>query len=214
MQVISFTGRSNSGKTLTIEALVRHWKAQGLRVGVLKHCPKGYQLDHEGKDSARVYGAGADVVGVAGPDECAVRWRSHGGMDPLALVERAFPSDLEVVVLEGFRAAPVPHVVVLEARERIPVDGADVGVVAWVHPFASTAADRPVFRPGDGGALAAFLCDRLGIGRVARQEANGRDLEVLAARPSAGEGPVVGGAEPGNSAHPGAGSCPGAGGAE
>lgn len=169
MEVLSFTGPSNSGKTLTIESLVRHWKAEGLKVGVLKHCPKGYQMDREGKDSDRVFRAGADIVGVAGPDECALRLRQPGGTEPLLLIERAFPTDLDVALLEGFRDAPVPQVVVLEEGEAIPTEGLPVGVIAFVHPGGCAGPGLPVFRPGDGKALGEFLRYRLGIGAVPKR---------------------------------------------
>lgn len=162
MKVLSFNGPSNSGKTLTIESLVRYWKEIRLRVGVLKHCPKGYQLDRDGKDSARTFAAGADVVGVAGPDEWAVRTRARGGIDPLELVRRAFPEDLDVVILEGFRDAAVPQVRVLEGTDPLPV-GDFPDVLAWVHPTASGGPGTRVFRPGDGRSLGAFLGYRLGV---------------------------------------------------
>lgn len=166
MQILSFTGPSNSGKTWTIEVLVRTWKEQGLRVGVLKHCPKGYQLDREGKDSDRVFGAGADVVAVASPTECAVRYKETAPVDPLALIARSFPPDLDVVVLEGFREVDVPKIRVLERHEATTVPGREDQVVALIHPTAFGGADVPVFRPGDGRALAQFLAGRLGIGRA------------------------------------------------
>ena len=57
--------RSNSGKTLLMEALVAALKARGRRVATVKHCPHGHEIGHPGKDSQRILNAGADAQVVS-----------------------------------------------------------------------------------------------------------------------------------------------------
>ncbi len=63
LRVVSFvSASSNSGKTTLIEKIVKHLKARGLRVAVVKHASAGFELDRPGKDSWRFQEAGADSV--------------------------------------------------------------------------------------------------------------------------------------------------------
>ena len=175
MRLVSFIGPSNSGKTRMIEKLAGIWTAAGYRVGVLKHCSKGYQLDREGKDSERCWSSGAAVVGVVGPEEFAVR-RREPAADPLEIIARAFPKDLDVVVLEGFRDAPVPQVRVLGPGESLPTRSPDPRLLAWVDPVAGGRCDLPVFQPLDFDAMAAFLASHLGLRRPGAER--GTDPEL------------------------------------
>ncbi|MCE9583828.1 MAG: molybdopterin-guanine dinucleotide biosynthesis protein B [Planctomycetes bacterium] len=162
MRYIAFCGPSDSGKTWMIERLVRLWCGAGLKVGVLKHCSKGYQLDREGKDSARCWGAGAAVVGVIGPQEWAVRHREPSA-DPLKVIEQSFPRDLDVAILEGFREVVVPRVRVFGDSE--PLDTLlDAGTIACVSRAQSSGSGAPFFALTDEEGLSDFLIRRLDLG--------------------------------------------------
>ena len=51
MRIFSFVAASsNSGKTTLIEKVVKILTARGLRVAVIKHASKGFDLDQPGKD--------------------------------------------------------------------------------------------------------------------------------------------------------------------
>ncbi len=63
MKIISFVGWSKSGKTAIIEWLVRELKRRELRVVVVKHIHKPiFEVDRKGKDTWRLFNAGADAV--------------------------------------------------------------------------------------------------------------------------------------------------------
>ncbi|MBI2921356.1 MAG: molybdopterin-guanine dinucleotide biosynthesis protein B [Planctomycetes bacterium] len=175
MRLVSFVGPSNSGKTRMIEQLAAIWTTAGYRVGVLKHCSKGYQLDREGKDSERCWTAGAAVVGIVGPEEFAVRRREEGA-DPLEVIARTFPKDLDLVLLEGFHEAPVSQVRVLGPGEELPARSPDPRLLAWVDPVGGGKSDLPVFQPLDFDAMAGFLASRLGLRRPGVERATGPAL--------------------------------------
>ena len=49
--IVSFVGRSNSGKTTLIERVIPELVRAGYRVATVKHAGHGFDLDTEDKDS-------------------------------------------------------------------------------------------------------------------------------------------------------------------
>jgi molybdopterin-guanine dinucleotide biosynthesis protein B len=149
-------GWSGSGKTTLIEELLPHLARPDCRVGYLKSDVHGLALDPKGKDTDRVFRAGACRVGIASPDELMVRTPRETD-DPRRLLERWFP-DCDLVVVEGFKDSDLPKIEVV-CGEPV-VAASDPKLLALV----SKAPDgRPVPRidPGDPAALAAFVRERL-----------------------------------------------------
>ena len=62
--IVSFVGRSNSGKTTLIERVIPELVRAGYKVATVKHAGHGFDLDTEGKDSWRHKQAGASSVVV------------------------------------------------------------------------------------------------------------------------------------------------------
>lgn len=157
--LLSLVGPSGSGKTTLATALVAHWRAAGLRVGYVKHASHGFDLDRPGKDSARATQAGADGVVLAGPQGVAFLDPAEDA-DPRSLVTR-FLADRDLVVLEGFRAAALPCVVVV-GQAGPSVAGAEVRgqILAWVRGADAPqpkSLRAPVFDTPDIARLAAHL---------------------------------------------------------
>ena len=59
---------SGTGKTTFIERLIPHLATHGVRTAVIKSDSHGFQLDTEGKDTARFTAAGARAVAVSAPN--------------------------------------------------------------------------------------------------------------------------------------------------
>jgi molybdopterin-guanine dinucleotide biosynthesis adapter protein len=102
MKTVSFVAAaSNSGKTTIIEKVVRILKGRGMRVAVIKHASKGFELDRPGKDSWRFREAGADTVVLVGPADMALMRtidEEPSLKDLESLVEHA-----DIVIREGFK---------------------------------------------------------------------------------------------------------------
>jgi molybdopterin-guanine dinucleotide biosynthesis protein B len=102
MKIVSFVAASsNSGKTTLIEKIVRILKERGLRVAVIKHASRGFEIDRPGKDSWRFREAGADAVLLVGPDRMALM--KHGKREPTPSDLEQMVGDADVVIKEGFK---------------------------------------------------------------------------------------------------------------
>lgn len=101
MKTVSFVAAcSNSGKTTLIEKIVRILKSRGLRIAVIKHTPKGFDLDKPGKDSWRFQQAGADSVVLIGPGKMALM--QNIDREP-SFDEIEQTLDADIVICEGFK---------------------------------------------------------------------------------------------------------------
>ncbi len=107
-------GRSNSGKTTLVSQLVRALCARDVSVGTVKHASHRLDLDIKGKDSWRHGQAGADRVLLIGPGT-SVGFVHRNGPEELAGWGRFFQGAVDLVVIEGFKRTPMPHVWVEEA---------------------------------------------------------------------------------------------------
>ena len=158
---IGFVGRHNSGKTTLLLAVLPLLSARGLRVGYLKHAHAGFDIDRPEKDSYRVRRSGVAQTIVTGGGQTAVI--DDAGEAPLqAVIARYVRDDLDVLVVEGFKAEPLPKIEV--ARAAISTEllcGADRNLVATVTDFP-VSPDVPHFAFGDASAIADFVLSRIG----------------------------------------------------
>lgn len=146
--VIGFAGTSDSGKTTLVTRVMTLLSQRGLRVGAIKHAAHGFQLDPAGTDSSRLREAGAAAVGLAGPTGHMVVVGSDRGAT-LAETISSLPSDLDLVVVEGFKHAPIPKVEVHRAGRPLLCAGeiADVFAVVSDDPSIADQCDVPVLGP-------------------------------------------------------------------
>ncbi len=104
--VFAISGVSGAGKTTLIEQLIPPLLVKGLKVAVVKHDVHGVQIDRPGKDSERLYQAGADVV-LNGPDEHFMRMHERGDESLLRTLRR-LSRRYDLVLVEGHKNTPLP----------------------------------------------------------------------------------------------------------
>jgi molybdopterin-guanine dinucleotide biosynthesis protein B/molybdopterin-guanine dinucleotide biosynthesis protein len=157
--LVAVVGKSDSGKTTLIEALLPELKRLGLRVGTVKHDAHDFEIDHAGKDSWRHGQAGADAYVISGPHRLAYV-RTSETETPLPEIAQRFFVDLDVVVAEGYKRS-APHKVEVFRRAA----GHKEPLCAPNEALALvTDADLPHehrFDLDDARGLAAFLVTRL-----------------------------------------------------
>jgi molybdopterin-guanine dinucleotide biosynthesis protein B len=161
MKVVSFVAASsNSGKTTLIVKIVRILKERGLRVAVIKHASKGFEIDRPGKDSWRFREAGADAVLLIGPDRMALmkQWEREPAPSELEQMVR----DVDVVIREGFKGIGGNRIEVYRygASGDRPLCMDDPTLLAVV---SDQRIDRgiPWFDLDDAGGVADFIVAKL-----------------------------------------------------
>jgi len=140
LPVFGICGWSGSGKTTLVEQLVPELSAQGLRVAVVKHDAHGLDIDREGKDSDRLFKAGADVL-MRGPGQMFFR-----GHDPSCLeaICQSLGERYDVILVEGHKGTPLPKVWLLGGRDGSAPPPEVTDVVACLPRDAdATSADTP-----------------------------------------------------------------------
>ncbi len=104
MIVIAVIGSKKSGKTTTIEALVKGLTSRGLRVATVKHVSEpNFTIDNEGKDTWRHAQAGAQTTIIVAPKELGIIKRTDTTKLNLQGILENCPSNTDIVILEGFR---------------------------------------------------------------------------------------------------------------
>lgn len=106
MKVFSVTGLSKSGKTTTIENLIKELKNRGFSVGTVKEIHfDDFKIDTEGKNTYKHRQAGAKTVVARGKNETDILYT---GKKDIYEILNHFDEDF--VILEGVRDAIVPEI--------------------------------------------------------------------------------------------------------
>ncbi len=111
--LLSFVGRSNSGKTTLIERLIQELVLTGYRIATIKHAGHGFELDTEGKDSWRHKRAGASNVIVLSKGSMAMFADVPEEMKVEEVRDRFVDSDIDLIIAEGWKSEGYPKVVVV-----------------------------------------------------------------------------------------------------
>ncbi len=149
--LIGIVGCSGVGKTTLLEQVIPALEAKGLVVGAVKHASHGFLADRPGKDSYRLYQAGARAVALASREQVAVFHRSACGFgaDPeLQTALRSLPQALDVVVVEGFSWAPISRVVLVHEGESPRKEFLTRGAVLCILRVSPPRkGEKPAFPP-------------------------------------------------------------------
>ncbi len=116
--VLAICGFSGSGKTTLLEAAIPHLVARGLAVAAIKHDSHGFTVDKEGKDSDRLFRAGATIA-LRGPGEQFMR-RGFSSVLTLEATLSDLARDHDLLLVEGHKDTPLPKLWVGNAETSIP----------------------------------------------------------------------------------------------
>lgn len=164
MKVAGFAGCSGSGKTTLIERLIPAFRAQGLRVSVIKHAHHGLETDHPGKDTWRHREAGAYEVLAASPDRMVLQrsFEQPGERSVHELIPALHPG-VDWVLVEGFRDSNLVKLEVWRAElgrpARYPDDPFVAAIVTDSPAQLPETTLRPVLDLNDPQAVARWLAE-------------------------------------------------------
>ena len=158
--IITFVGKSGTGKTTFLEQLIPVLKSRGLRLAVLKHDAHHFEMDKPGKDTYRFTAAGADVVTISNPEKFALIERPQQELSVADIVSRL--PQVDVVLTEGYKKSRYPKIEIHRAELNRPL-------IAAPEELLAIMTDEPVDSPapqldlGDIGgcadAIEAYLRD-------------------------------------------------------
>jgi len=157
MKVFGIAGFSGAGKTTLIERLIPEFARRGLRVSVIKHAHHGFDLDTPGKDSYRHRQAGASEVLMLSGSRWVLMHELRDAPEPTLAEQLAILSPCDLVLIEGFKAAPVPKVEVFRpAYGKPPLFPENPHVVAVVSD-GPLDTPLPVLPLDDPAPVADFI---------------------------------------------------------
>ena len=151
--IIAVVGRSGSGKTTLIEQLIPELRRRGRHVGAVKHTHHAFDLDPSGKDSWRLFHAGAPVVAFASAAQLVVMRHLERELSLEEIVTR-YLGDVELVLVEGYKELPLRKIEVVRSGQELLCSLDDLIAVVSDDPRDLVV---PTFRPADVGALATFV---------------------------------------------------------
>lgn len=104
-----------SGRSVLVTKLVEAFDFRRIRVAVIKHAHKPFDLDRPGSDTSNLRESGCPQVLIAHRDRWGLLCETPGGAapDPLALTRHLAPCDLVLVV--GFDHVALPGLEVRRA---------------------------------------------------------------------------------------------------
>jgi molybdopterin-guanine dinucleotide biosynthesis protein MobB len=131
--VLAVCGFSGSGKTTLLEGAIPDLIAHGLSVAVIKHDAHGFVVDKEGKDSERLFRAGATIA-LRGPSEQFLR-RGAASATTLYATLADLARDHDLLLVEGHKDTPLPKLWLGSSEAAAPPD--DVTGVQAILPWDS-----------------------------------------------------------------------------
>jgi molybdopterin-guanine dinucleotide biosynthesis adapter protein len=156
--IISFVGRSNSGKTTLIERVIPQLVQAGYKVATVKHAGHGFDLDTEGKDSWRHKRAGASSVMVLSKGSMAMFADVSDQMNVEEVRDRFLDDTYDLIIAEGWKHENYPKIVII--REQIgEISVSTEGLLAVVSDKPVDLA-VPLFGLDDVVGVAALIMRR------------------------------------------------------
>ena len=114
--VVSFVGRSNSGKTTLLEKVVQALKIRGYRVAIVKHTHHDFEIDRPGKDTWRLAQAGGDIVVLSSPDKVTLVEHLDAELT-LDEIRALFKAKVDIVLTEGYKNGNAPKILILTSGQ-------------------------------------------------------------------------------------------------
>src|SRR4030043_691477 len=114
--IISIVGKSSSGKTTLLEALIAELKKRGYKVAIVKHSHHKDDLDTAAKDTWRFTKAGSELSVINSLDHLAIYRRMDDYFDPQDISNFVL-WDYDILLTEGFKGSNYPKIEVHRSEQ-------------------------------------------------------------------------------------------------
>jgi molybdopterin-guanine dinucleotide biosynthesis protein B len=157
--VLGFAAWSGTGKTTLLVQLLPRLRAQGLRIGMVKHAHHAFDVDVPGKDSYALRKAGAEQMLVASQRRWALMRDLPQPQEPVLteLLARLDREQLDLILVEGFRAVPFPKIELHRPSTGHPLlhpHDSSIIAIASDAPLQTSLPQLDINQPD---AIAAFI---------------------------------------------------------
>jgi molybdopterin-guanine dinucleotide biosynthesis adapter protein len=157
MKVIGLAGWSGAGKTTLLTRVIPRLQKQGLRVSVIKHAHHAFDVDVPGKDSWKHREAGAVEVLVSSSQRWALMHELRGAREPRLPELLAKMSQVDLVVVEGFKREPHRKIEVFRAANEKPLLFPDDPGIVGIATDTAVETTLPTAHLDDIEAVAAMM---------------------------------------------------------
>lgn len=161
MKTFGFAGWSGSGKTTLIEQVIPRFVKRGLRVSLIKHAHHTFDVDHPGKDSYRHRHAGASEILVTSSRRWVLMHELRGAAEPSFEEQLQHLSPCDVLLVEGFKHAPIPKLEVWRSVTGEPLLHPNDPHIVAVASDAKIETKLPLLDLNDHDGIAAFILEHL-----------------------------------------------------
>ena len=168
--LLSFVGKSDSGKTSFLEKLIPELGRRGVDVACIKHDAHGFTMDREGTDTWRLSRAGARKVAISSPKAMALleEVENEKSLDELY---DSVGTGVDLVIAEGFKKADTDKIEVCRRARSESLTCSESELVAVISDRPDAALGIPVFGLEDVGAIVSLIMIRYGFGSGGREPA-------------------------------------------
>lgn len=136
LPIVSIVGKSDSGKTTLLEALIKVLGQRSHRIAVIKHSADSFEIDTPHKDSWRLSQAGGEVAAISSKDRLVIFRHLEIEADPQALAQY-IGADCDLVLTEGFKQYSYPKIEVIRA-------GQESEIVSPPEQLLAIVTDKPL----------------------------------------------------------------------
>jgi molybdopterin-guanine dinucleotide biosynthesis protein B len=165
MKVFGFAGYSGSGKTTLIENLIPRFVMEGLRVSLIKHAHHGFDIDRPGKDSYRHREAGCTEVLLTSDRRWVLMHELRGAAEPALEQQLQVLSPCDLVLVEGYKAAPIPKLEVYRPAHGRPLMYPDNPNIVALASDATIESPLPLLGLNDYDGITRFILHYLELRR-------------------------------------------------
>jgi molybdopterin-guanine dinucleotide biosynthesis adapter protein len=157
MKVIGIVGWSGAGKTTLLTRVIPELTRRGVSVSTVKHAHHNFDIDQPGKDSHTHREAGAREVLISSANRFALMRELRGAPEWTLGALLGKLSDVDLVLVEGFKRETHPKLEVYRAVVGKPLLHPDDPHILAIASDAPVAASVPVVSLDDAAAVTDML---------------------------------------------------------
>ena len=168
--IIGISGWSGSGKTKLITNLIKFFKDNySLKVCALKHAHHTFELDQKGKDSQKMFEAGANRVIIASSKQWAIINRINSEEPPLEELLRHSKDNIDIILVEGWKFSKIKKIEVYRKvlkKEMLSSQDKSFIAIATDEKKLSIETKIPILNINDTKQIGNFILKNLNIYNV------------------------------------------------